>query len=251
MTFDRNGIKVVAISYDSQEVLSDFAARHGITYPLLSDEGSSVIREFGILNPNIPHDHHWYGVPYPGLYMVGEDGLVFEKNFVAQHGRRESANDMLLEGFNAKDVDHSEAQEVATPHLSARAYFASPTIRPGQLMVLTVRISAAEGIHINGRPLPAGYTPVELTVEGNQGLVLERVDYPEPQTMVLEALNETLPVYTHQIELKGRCRSVTKGDEGPISVNVGLTYQACDDRACFLPETLSFTLPLLSLPHAR
>ena len=44
------GLGVVAISYDSQEVLADFARRRGITFPLLSDDDSSVITAFGILN---------------------------------------------------------------------------------------------------------------------------------------------------------------------------------------------------------
>ena len=44
------GIGVAAISYDSVEILSNFAERRGITFPLLSDEESSVIADFGILN---------------------------------------------------------------------------------------------------------------------------------------------------------------------------------------------------------
>ena len=45
-----SGIGVAAISYDSTEVLNDFAEKRGITFPLLSDKDSAVITEFGILN---------------------------------------------------------------------------------------------------------------------------------------------------------------------------------------------------------
>ena len=44
------GLGVAAISYDSEAVLADFSQRRGITFPLLSDDGSEVITEFGILN---------------------------------------------------------------------------------------------------------------------------------------------------------------------------------------------------------
>ena len=44
------GLGVVAISYDSEEVLADFSRRRAITFPLLSDDDSSVITAFGILN---------------------------------------------------------------------------------------------------------------------------------------------------------------------------------------------------------
>ena len=44
------GIGVAAISYDSEQVLADFSQRRGITFPLLSDDDSRVITEYGLLN---------------------------------------------------------------------------------------------------------------------------------------------------------------------------------------------------------
>ena len=181
--------------------------------------------------------------------MVGEDGLVFEKNFVAEHGRRESANDMPQESLRVEHLDRGQTQIVTTPHLTASAYFAAPTIRPNQLTVLTVEIAMVDGIHINARSLPEGYTPVELTLDSDGGLVLERVSYPEPERLFLEALDETLQVYTDKAKIKAHCRSVTRGQAETLQLTARLTYQACDDRTCFLPQTLTLTLPLESLPH--
>ncbi len=94
---ESSGIGIAAISYDSQEVLAAFAERRGITFPLLSDDGSSVITEFGILNtvvieglgpnqddPEVVADIHKYvaasvfdseqlrrtivGTPFPGTF---------------------------------------------------------------------------------------------------------------------------------------------------------------------------------------
>ena len=45
-----SGIGIAAISYDSEETLAVFAERRGITFPLLSDDESVVIKEYGILN---------------------------------------------------------------------------------------------------------------------------------------------------------------------------------------------------------
>ena len=42
-TLKEQGLGVAAISYDSVEVLSDFAQRRGITFPLLADDDSSVL----------------------------------------------------------------------------------------------------------------------------------------------------------------------------------------------------------------
>jgi peroxiredoxin len=41
---EKNGVRIAAVSYDSQDILKSFAEKHGIGYPLLSDHDSAVIR---------------------------------------------------------------------------------------------------------------------------------------------------------------------------------------------------------------
>ena len=48
-TLKREGLGLVAVSYDPVPVLADFATRRGITFPLLSDNGSAVITRYGWL----------------------------------------------------------------------------------------------------------------------------------------------------------------------------------------------------------
>ena len=43
----------MAVSYDPVPILADFAARRSITFPLLSDAGSAVIKQYGILNTTV------------------------------------------------------------------------------------------------------------------------------------------------------------------------------------------------------
>jgi hypothetical protein len=63
------------LSYDEADALRDFGEAQGITYDLLSDPDSEVIRSFGILNSLIdPNDHPWYGILYPGNYVINADG---------------------------------------------------------------------------------------------------------------------------------------------------------------------------------
>ena len=73
--FESQDIRVYAISYDPQAALSAFAENHEVTYDLLSDYDSAVIKDFGILNTLIaetdPEQHPatqrgFYGVPFPG-----------------------------------------------------------------------------------------------------------------------------------------------------------------------------------------
>ena len=75
------GLGVCAISYDSPEILAAFSKRLGITIPLLSDVNSQIIKSFGILNTNYPKGHMGFGVPFPGTYIVDENGVVTYKEF--------------------------------------------------------------------------------------------------------------------------------------------------------------------------
>ncbi len=50
----KNGLGVAAVSYDPVSVLADFTTRRQITFPLLSDSGSVLIKRYGILNTTVP-----------------------------------------------------------------------------------------------------------------------------------------------------------------------------------------------------
>ncbi len=78
--------QVVAISYDSTDILNRFAAKHSITYPLLSDTGSKTIEAYGILNREAPE--RFKGIPYPGTFIVGTDGVIREKFFLEGYKER-------------------------------------------------------------------------------------------------------------------------------------------------------------------
>ena len=239
-----------AISYDSEDVLRRFSEKYSIEYPLLSDIESKVIRDFGILNTNVPEGHHWLGVPFPGTYMVGEDGRVIDRSFRADHRVRESVSVMLQESFSVQDIERGESRSFTTPHLGGLAYFASPTVRPSQLTMLTVEVSIAEGVHINGPEPPEGYVPLELTLGENVGVVLEQAVYPEPHETYLEVLEERLPTYSGRIVIKARCKGA-RAEEGPVEIPVQLRYQACDDSECYLPETFTVPLDLQVLSNVR
>ncbi len=87
---------IAAVSYDSVEMLRNFAERKGLAYPLLSDPESKVIRAFGILNENFPRDNAWYGAPYPGTYILDERGVVKAKYFEDDHRERYTAASILF-----------------------------------------------------------------------------------------------------------------------------------------------------------
>jgi peroxiredoxin len=82
------GGQLIAISYDSPEVLKGFATKKSITYPLLSDTGSKTIDAYGIRNKEATG--RTAGIPYPGTYVIGTDGVIRSKLFLEGYKERAS-----------------------------------------------------------------------------------------------------------------------------------------------------------------
>jgi hypothetical protein len=236
------GISPFTISYDPEEVLAEFADRHGITYPLLSNVGSKVIRDFGILNTAVPEDHPKFGVPLPGTYMVGEDGKVFDRSFHAYHIQRNSIASMMQESFHVtKDVARGTFQIMETHVPRAFAWISADTVRRGQMHTLNVQLDIRLGYQIHGRPPPDGYIATLLKVDPVDDVVVSEAVYPVPAPIHLAAIDETLNVYAGSIVLKA---TVLSRHRKSFTLGVTLAYQTCDDRECLLPDELTFTLPL-------
>lgn len=88
------GVQVVAISYDPVKVLSDFAGRRKITYPLLSDPGSKTIEAYAILNKEATSGRA-KGIPYPGTFLVDQEGVIRAKLFLEGYRERHPTDDLL------------------------------------------------------------------------------------------------------------------------------------------------------------
>ena len=94
--FEDAGAQVIAISYDKVEVLSKFADERKVTFPLLSDPDSHVIKAFGILNKDAKGKSE--GVPNPGIFILDKEGVIRAKLFKPGVFVRPS-NDELLKAL--------------------------------------------------------------------------------------------------------------------------------------------------------
>lgn len=97
---EATGGRVAAISYDSTAILNRFAAKRSITFPLLSDAGSKAIETYGILNRETPD--RFKGIPYPGTFVVGTDGVIRAKFFLDGYKERIDPEEIRKALLNAK-----------------------------------------------------------------------------------------------------------------------------------------------------
>ena len=220
----------------------NFAERKGLHYPVLSDPDSAIIRAFGILNDNFPKDHQFYGVPFPGMYLLDQNGVVKAKYFEDDHRERYTAASVLVREFG----EGGESKAVVdTPHLRL-TYSASDThLSPGGTAELILDIDLKPGMHIYAPGVTGGYIPIDWQAGGLKGWMAGPAQYPKARMLRLEAIHETVPVYAGQVRL---LRDLTVGQEqefapllGPdrtLAVEGAFRYQACDAKECYPPRSV-------------
>ena len=277
------GLRVVAISYDTEEVLSAFATRRGITFPLLSDDDSAVITDFGILNtvaaeavgpnrddPAVVADAVKYvsvfgasqnivGTPFPGTFMLDGQGRVTSRFFEAFYRERNTtANVMLRLGVGLSPI---AAIEGSTAHLKLTAYPSNPNITVGTRFSVAVDIEPNENMHLYAPGAEQmGYRVVGLTLAEVPHIRFEPVEFPESEIYHFEPLDERVPVYQQPFTLLQE--AVVSGEPeaaealaeiDAVTLSGTLDYQACDDTLCFDPVSvpLSFTLDVETLDRQR
>ncbi|MEZ5410067.1 MAG: peroxiredoxin family protein [Acidimicrobiales bacterium] len=255
------GYEVFAVSNDTVERLADFADRHAITFPLLSDEDSAVIRAFGILNtliqPGEGAHMRWYGIPYPGTYITDAHGVVVDKDFHQHHARRLSGPALVHRVLGTVPESTPDSPQAATdgPDVALRIHLSDPTLRLEVLSTLVCQLDVAPGLHVYASGSPEQFTPVTLQVHGH-GLRFGPAAWPAPRQLDLPWLGLSVPVHegpvTVTVPVTATSDLIRLGhglDQHTAELVVRCTYQACDDSACGLPTELSasLTVPLATL----
>ncbi len=155
--FKQLGLGVAAISYDSPAALHNFAERKGIHFPLLSDPDSKLIRELGILNEIVPKDSPFFGVPYPGSFVLDSSGVIRAKYFEDDYHERYTSAGILLHQFGLMPT---ETKEFMGKQLKVTASATNSVVAPGQRIVLALDIEMKPKTHVYA-PGVETYIPIE------------------------------------------------------------------------------------------
>ncbi len=94
------GYPIVALSYDSPKDQNKFLAKRDLSFKMVSDQESEVIKAFGLLNTEYKEGSRPYGVPHPTIYVISKDGEIKGK-LMEQGFRRRPEPEMLVELVNS------------------------------------------------------------------------------------------------------------------------------------------------------
>lgn len=244
-------VAVVAISYDPVDVLAGFAAEHGIDYPLLSDVGSRAIRELGLENTRIVEERAYWGrevtdrhrgLPYPGTFLVDEDGVVVDKLFERSHRLRPSGR-LALERLVGSLPGTPPIVRTATgPAVRAAASLDDDSYYPNQVTTVRVRLEIDEGWHVYVPPVPQGFVPLEVGLRGPQGVFTGPVELPAGRPFTVAGLPERFQVVEGVVDVA--VPFYVLEDTAAVDVRVAVRYQACSATTCLPPEELTMDATL-------
>ncbi len=243
--FREAGVVLYAVSYDEPDALADYASAHDVTFTLLSDPDSEVIESFGILNTLIPPDDHpWYGIPFPGAYVIDEQGIVtakfFEHNFAVRAGPEQMLAAALGQEFDVSGGERS------VERVSAEVAFDGDRLPMGVTRHIVATFRVPEGQHLYGPPVPEGLVAVAIELDDIDGVLSYAPLAPPTSTLTLSGSGQTLEVYDGDVALRlpvtQNARAMQKDGDGRfVMISGRVRWQACDDVECFLPESLPFS----------
>jgi len=252
--FEKKGIKVAAVSYDSAAILKDFADRHKIDFPLLADPDSKIIRSFNVLNAEATGITQ--GMAHPGYFYLDGHGIIREAFFDPNYLNRYTANNVLAKLFPELAVE--VASSVEAPHLQLTLEQSDRTAIPGSHLSLIAEVGLAADVHVYS-PAVVGYKPIQLQLEASPEFEPAAVVYPQSKNLYLKAIKENVPVFEGKFRIVQDVKvAATRdfieslGTEGKtITIKGELRYQACDTRVCYPPASVPVEWHLQVAPIDR
>ncbi len=250
----RLGLGLAVITYDSPEVLADFARRRGITYPLLADRGSATIKAYGLLNTTVAPGTPTYGIPFPGTFVLDRQGRVTARVFEPAYQERATVSTVLMKAGMGIERPVTTAE---TAHLRLRAWASDEVLVPGRHVSLVVDVTPGAGMHVYA-PGATNYRVVRLAIDETPGVQVLETSYPPSETYFFAPLNERVPVYMRPFRLSRELLldpspKAASAPRASVTVSGRLEYQACDDRICYNPVSipLSWTFTVGTLDRER
>ena len=241
------------------DVLARFAATHGVTFPLLSDEGSRVIRQLGMLDEQV-YEHHaafgitdrqdrFWGVPYPGEFLLDERGVVTQKRFQKNYRERETSRTILEQGFGIEASLHGPEARSEVGGVAVSAFLDAGEYRIYQRLRVNVEVVVPSGWHVYGLPIPEGYVPLSVSVAPVEGLEVGEPVLPAPHPLRVEGLEEQF--FVHDGKVSVAVPAVFTKNVGDQTLHVEVRFQACSSDQCQRPNGVWLDLPIKAEKHVE
>lgn len=125
-------------------------------------------------------------------------------------------------------------------------------IHPGDTFQIAIVVSIEKGLHINGhQPTDDLLVPTVISFDKRDDIALAPVSYPQPILQSFSYSGHEVPVYNGRIVMTVRGKLSEDTALGTTNISGNVSYQACDDKSCFMPQSVNFQIPFEIVDAAR
>jgi thioredoxin:protein disulfide reductase len=133
--------------------------------------------------------------------------------------------------------------------VEARAVLATNGVHAGSQAKAAVVGDVKPGFHINDHHPSLDYLiPTKLEFAPSKQFRIERVLYPKGRPLKFSFSDTPLSVYEGEVPIGVLLRISKSISPRTVSLRGKLTYQACNDHACYPPTSVPLSLTLRVLP---
>ena len=111
----------------------------------MSDQGSAVIKRFGILNTTVDPSNAQFGYPFPGTFIVDRRGVVTSRFFEPAYQERSTISSVLVRLGNNVNVP---ATKISSPNLEITSYATDEAVAPGTHFSVVLDIKPGPRVHV-------------------------------------------------------------------------------------------------------
>ncbi len=117
---------------------------------------------------------------------------------------------------------------------------------------LALSLTIGKGFHINStQPLDPHLIPTRLSFEVPEGITLSRPIFPRPRKMRVGFLDKPAEFFGGRVLVRTSINIDAGLAPGDYQVRGSLSYQACNNQMCMMPQEVSFSIPVTVTPAGR
>jgi hypothetical protein len=178
----------------------------------------------------------------PGWFVLNSKGVIVAKYFEDDPGQCYTSAAILVHQFGW--IPSEAPHEVEGKQLTAKIGASNSAVAPGERVALTLDIDLEPNMHVYA-PGVEGYIPIDWKMLDSDAAQVHGSVFPRAEKLFLKAIDETVPAFRSHFRLmrditispENKLKSAVDGS-GNFTVSGSLRYQACDDRVCYIPQTL-------------
>lgn len=120
-------------------------------------------------------------------------------------------------------------------------------LKGGKPAKATIRFRVNPGYHVNSnKPASDLLIPTQINFEKQAGVTVGRLVYPAGEDLALAfSPKQKLSVYQGDVAVTVPLSATKTAKRGAYKLKGSLSYQACNDNACFPPKTTPFEVSVV------